>query len=75
MSRWQHPAMLTLTDIEQAIESLPKEDFRALTRWLRERAADEWDAEIERDAKAGRLDDLIAEADAAIDARRIVAMP
>lgn len=75
MRRWHDEAMLTLSDIEQAIEALPADEFRVLTRWMRERAADAWDAEIERDAKSGKLDALIAEADVAIDAGRVAEMP
>jgi len=67
--------MQTLTEIEHAIAALPAPEFRELTRWVRERAAAAWDAEIERDAQAGRLDALVMETDAAIDAGRIVRLP
>lgn len=64
-----------LNDVQQAIEQLPAKDLRTLILWLRERAADAWDTEIERAAAAGLLDSLVAEADAAIDARRVAEMP
>ena len=64
-----------LSDVQQAIERLPAKDVRKLILWLRERAAEAWDDEIERDAAAGLLDSLVAEADAAIDARRVAEMP
>jgi hypothetical protein len=64
-----------LSDVQQAIEQLPAKDVRKLILWLRARAAEPWDSEIERDASAGLLDSLVAEADAAIDARRVAEMP
>jgi hypothetical protein len=63
-----------LGDVQQAIEQLPATDVRKLILWLRARAAEAWDSEIERDASAGLLDSLVAEAGAAIDARRVAEM-
>jgi hypothetical protein len=57
-----------LQQIEQAIAKLPREDFFELVRHLRERHADEWDRQIEEDARAGRLDPLWAEAEKEIAA-------
>ncbi|MDT8391996.1 MAG: hypothetical protein RRC34_15960 [Lentisphaeria bacterium] len=50
--------MTTLKEIETAIEKLPREEFFALTDWVRTRSGDEWDRQIEDDLKAGRLDHL-----------------
>jgi hypothetical protein len=63
-----------LGDVQQAIEQLPAKDVRKLILWLRARAAEAWDNAIERDASSGLLDSLVAEADAAIDARRVAEM-
>lgn len=52
--------MSTVHDIEAAIEKLPREDFFALVDRLRARYADDWDRQIEEDAKTGRLDALYA---------------
>jgi hypothetical protein len=54
--------MSTVQEIEVAIESLPRRDFLDLVNRLRGRHADEWDRQIEDDAKAGRLDPLWEEA-------------
>jgi hypothetical protein len=54
--------MSTLEEIEAAIEVLPREQFFRLVAWLRERFEDEWDRQIEEDAKAGRLDAFAREA-------------
>ncbi len=67
--------MQTLHEIEGAIEKLHPDDVRKLMRWLGERAADAWDAQIESDAREGRLDSLLAEADAAIAESRVAEMP
>ena len=49
-------------EIEQAIEKLPAEDLFELSRWIANRFSDTWDLQIENDIRAGRLDDLAAEA-------------
>jgi len=48
----------TLVEIEAAIAKLSAADFRELLRRLNDRDADEWDRQIDEDAKAGRLDVL-----------------
>jgi hypothetical protein len=47
-----------LQEIESAIEKLPREEFFELVRHLRERHAEEWDRQIEEDARSGKLDEL-----------------
>ena len=47
--------MTSLQEIENAIEGLPREQFLELVRRLRERHADEWDNQVEQDARSGRL--------------------
>ncbi len=48
-------AMSKVEEIEQAIEKLSIEELAEIRAWL-------WDRDIERDAAAGRLDDLAEEA-------------
>ncbi len=60
--------MSTVQEIEAAIAELPKDEFWKLTDRLIARREDEWDRQIEADAKAGRLDFLFDEADAAREA-------
>ena len=55
--------MSAVTEIQSAIVNLSEAEQRELARWLAEIRADAWDAEIEADIKAGRLDHLIAQAD------------
>jgi hypothetical protein len=48
--------------LEKQIESLSQEDLSKLRAWFFELDARLWDQQIEADAKAGKLDGLIAEA-------------
>ncbi len=59
--------MTNIREIEQAIAQLPRQDFFELVRHLRERHADEWDRQIEEDAKNGRLDRLWEKAEKEIE--------
>ncbi len=54
--------MSKVEELKAQIESLPSEDFAELYRWLAEKDGERWDAEIENDSEAGRLDFLIREA-------------
>ena len=54
--------MGTLDEIKVRIEALPREDYAALREWLSEKDWDEWDAQLEADSEAGKLDFLIEEA-------------
>lgn len=62
--------MSSLVEIQQAIERLSATEQRQLARWFEERLENAWDAQIEEDIKAGRLDDLLAQAEADIAAGR-----
>jgi hypothetical protein len=60
--------MVTVTDIEEAIRSLPADRLSEFRAWFDEFDADRWDAQIEQDVSAGRLDKL---ANAALADHRI----
>ena len=60
-----------MAEIQQAITRLSPADQRQLARWFEEALEDAWDAQIEEDIKAGRLNDLIAQAEADIAAGRV----
>ena len=66
---------MSVQEIESAIANLPPEQLAALGEWFDEYRADEWDRQIEADAKAGRLDTLVAEAQADIAAGRTRPLP
>jgi hypothetical protein len=50
-------------EIEAAINNLPAEDYRRLSRWFHEREQTRWDEQIDRDSAAGKLDLLFGEAE------------
>ena len=53
--------MTTLAEFKQAILDIPKIEYAEIVEWLNELEEDEWDRQIEQDAKAGRSDALAAE--------------
>ncbi|MEM8601270.1 MAG: hypothetical protein AAGF99_15230 [Bacteroidota bacterium] len=66
---------MSVQELEAAIAKLPPDQLAALGEWFDEYRADEWDRQIEADAKAGRLDALVAEAQEDIAAGRIRPLP
>lgn len=54
--------MTKIEDIEKAVEQLSPEDLAKFREWFEEFDARVFDEKIERDARAGRLDKLRAEA-------------
>ena len=59
--------MPSIQEIERAIARLPRDEFFELVRHLRERHADEWDRQMEEDAKNGGLDRLWEKAEKEIE--------
>jgi hypothetical protein len=47
--------MNTIEAITSAIAELPPEQVAQIRAWLNERAESDWDAQIEKDEKAGKL--------------------
>ena len=62
--------MSTVTEIESAIQQLPRDEFWRLTDRLIALREEEWDRQIEHDAKNGKLDPLWERAKADIEAGR-----
>jgi hypothetical protein len=62
--------MSTVVEIQAEIEKLSPAEQRKLAQWFAEIQADAWDAQIEADIQTGRLDHLIAQAEADIAAGR-----
>ncbi len=59
--------MTKVESLEREVEKLTPEELNAFRAWFARYDADAWDEQIERDAKAGKLDRLAAEALAAHD--------
>ncbi|TAE28838.1 MAG: hypothetical protein EAZ91_13900 [Cytophagales bacterium] len=53
---------MSVQEIEVAISQLKPDELNQLENWLAEFKSQQWDKQIEEDAKAGRLDKLIAQA-------------
>ncbi len=73
---------MSLTEVKEAVAQMTPDEQNELTRWMNEQrvkaeeaASDAWDKQIEEDAKAGRLNHLIAEARADIKAGRVRPLP
>ena len=56
--------MRKIQEIEEQIQKLSREEFAELREWILEQDMKAWDAQIEADTKAGKLDHLISEAKA-----------
>lgn len=54
--------MLTAESVERAVEQLSPEELAKFRRWFSQFDAESWDAQIEADAAAGKLDALAEEA-------------
>jgi hypothetical protein len=54
--------MTRVEQLEQEIAKLSPDEFAQLRDWLLEQDWDEWDRQIEHDAKAGKLDKLMKQA-------------
>jgi len=64
-------AMSNLLEIEAAIQQLPEQEARELAVWLQAYLNERWDRQLEADLAAGKLDRLIARAEADIAANRV----
>ena len=54
--------MVNVEEIKVAIESLPKNDYYKIKKWIFDKDWGKWDGKIEEDSGNGRLDFLIIEA-------------
>jgi hypothetical protein len=53
---------MDIKEIESAIAQLPLSELAELARWFEEFQAGAWDAQLEQDVRAGRLDALVRQA-------------
>lgn len=53
---------MKVKEIEKAISELSPEELAQLADWFAEFQATAWDEQLEADAKAGKLDELVREA-------------
>lgn len=50
-------------EIEVAINNLPPDEYRRLSRWFHELDQTRWDEQLDRDSSGGKLDFLFEEAE------------
>jgi hypothetical protein len=62
--------MRKVEQIEQQIRELSAGEFSELREWVLEQDWKVWDAQVESDVRSGKLDKVIAEADADYKAER-----
>lgn len=62
--QWIIGFMSTVAEIEKALQAIPLDDARKVAAWLQHYLNEKWDAQIDADIDAGRLDKL---ADKAIE--------
>ena len=53
---------MTVTELERAVAQLSEQELADFRAWFEEFDAQEWDDQIERDAKSGKLDKLAEQA-------------
>ena len=63
--------MTNLLEIEAAIQQLPEQEVRQLATWLQAYLDEKWERQLEPDLVSGKLDRLIARAEADIAANRV----
>lgn len=63
--------MVTLQEIETAIQQLPASEIRELSERLRVYVDQMWDHQLEADLESGKLDNFIAKAKKDISAKRV----
>ena len=53
---------MSIQEIENAVAKLSPEELCVFSGWFEEFVADQWDRQIERDAAAGRLNEVLERA-------------
>ncbi|NET10185.1 MAG: hypothetical protein F6K16_36900 [Symploca sp. SIO2B6] len=63
--------MTPRAELEIAIQQLPEDEIRQLATWLQAYVDDLWDRKMEDDLNQGKLDHLIAQAEASIETNQV----
>ena len=61
---------MSVTELENAIAQLSPDELNAFSQWFEEFLADAWDRQIEADARSGRFDKAVKQADDDFEAGR-----
>ena len=66
---------MSVVELEAAVEKLSIQELHEFTHWFDSYRQQQWDRQIETDLKAGKLDDLIAEARQSSRERKTRSLP
>jgi len=61
---------MSVKELENAIAQLSPDELNAFSQWFEEFLADAWDRQIEADARSGRFDKAVKQADDDFEAGR-----
>lgn len=61
---------MSVPELEESVAHLSRDELSAFAKWFEEYLADEWDRQIEEDARAGRLEAAMRKADEDFEAGR-----
>lgn len=61
---------MSLGELENAVTKLPASELATFAHWFEEYLAEIWDRQIEKDIRAGRLEEAGRRADAEFEAGR-----
>jgi hypothetical protein len=50
---------MSIQEIENAVAKLSPQELSVFSQWFEDFVVDQWDRQIERDAKAGRLNEAL----------------
>ncbi len=53
---------MQVEELKNAVNSLPPDDYKKFRDWFSVHDSDQWDEQIERDIKSGKLSSLVEEA-------------
>ena len=67
--------MSTVDEIKQAVSKLSLEQRAEFAKWFNNWEDDDWDRQMQDDARSGRLDSLLAEVDGDIEVGRVTNFP
>ena len=59
---------MSVQELEEKVSQLPRGELADFAKWFEEYIADEWDRQIEEDARSGRLDAVVRNAEEQIEA-------
>ena len=63
---------MSVEELESVVSKLPPDELARFSEWFEEFIADQWDRQIEEDARSGKLNDAVKRADEHYKAGRYI---